>query len=129
MLVLSSVSIAEDEKSMTEIRNFFNGSHVRVTYREGGPIYGTYYIYNINYCENGQYYLQGYSEKEFASLMHLSPHTIHTYVKSIYRQFGVSSRAEFTSFFIRHVPKHHYFQLSSKMALSEDHSKPVYIQS
>ena len=79
--------------------------------------------------QTAQYLLQEYSEKEFASLMHLSPHTIHTYVKSIYRQFGVSSRAEFTSFFIRHVPKHHYFQLSSKMALSEDHSKPVYIQS
>lgn len=77
--------------------------------------------------QTAQYLLQGYSEKEFARLMHLSPHTIHTYVKSIYRQFGVSSRAEFTSFFIRHVPKHHYFQLSPQEMFSEDHSNAMCI--
>ncbi len=38
--------------------------------------------------------LGGASEKEIADRMGLSAHTVHQYVKSIYRAFGVRSRAE-----------------------------------
>lgn len=38
--------------------------------------------------------LEGRSEKEIARLMFISRHTVHDYVKMIYRSFGVSSRAE-----------------------------------
>jgi DNA-binding NarL/FixJ family response regulator len=38
--------------------------------------------------------LNGASEKQVAHQMKLSRHTIHGYVKSLYRLFGVSSRAE-----------------------------------
>jgi hypothetical protein len=38
--------------------------------------------------------LAGRSEKEIASDLSLSPHTVHDYVKSLYRRFGVQSRAE-----------------------------------
>lgn len=38
--------------------------------------------------------LAGDSEKQVARQLHLSPHTIHDYVKALYRHFGVSSRAE-----------------------------------
>lgn len=37
---------------------------------------------------------QGLSEKEVASQLGLSRHTVHDYVKQLYRQFTVSSRAE-----------------------------------
>jgi DNA-binding CsgD family transcriptional regulator len=38
--------------------------------------------------------LQGLSEKEAADRMVVSPHTLHQYVKSLYRAYGVSSRAQ-----------------------------------
>ena len=41
-----------------------------------------------------EHLLTGMSEKEVAAAMELSRHTVHTYVKAIYRAFGVKSRAE-----------------------------------
>ncbi len=38
--------------------------------------------------------LTGDSEKQIARRLQLSPHTIHDYVKALYRHFDVSSRAE-----------------------------------
>jgi DNA-binding CsgD family transcriptional regulator len=38
--------------------------------------------------------LGGASEKEVAGRLGLSPHTVHQYVKMLYRRFGVSSRAQ-----------------------------------
>jgi DNA-binding CsgD family transcriptional regulator len=36
----------------------------------------------------------GDSEKEAATRLGVSPHTVHVYVKSLYRRLGVSSRGE-----------------------------------
>jgi DNA-binding CsgD family transcriptional regulator len=38
--------------------------------------------------------LDGDSEKQVAAKLRLSPHTVHVYVKGIYKRYGVSSRAE-----------------------------------
>ena len=38
--------------------------------------------------------LGGDSEKQVAAKLGLSPHTVHVYVKAIYRRYGVSSRGE-----------------------------------
>lgn len=38
--------------------------------------------------------LRGYSEKQVASELKLSQHTVHEYVKLVYKRFGVNSRAE-----------------------------------
>jgi DNA-binding NarL/FixJ family response regulator len=38
--------------------------------------------------------LDGASEKEVAQRLKLSPHTVHVYVKALYRHYGVRSRAE-----------------------------------
>jgi DNA-binding CsgD family transcriptional regulator len=38
--------------------------------------------------------LPGYSEKQVAARLGYSPHTVHTYVKAIYKHFGVTSRSE-----------------------------------
>ena len=37
---------------------------------------------------------RGLSEKELAAELRLSPHTVHEYVRSLYRHFGVRSRSE-----------------------------------
>ena len=39
-----------------------------------------------------QHLLTGQSEKQIAARMHLSPNTVHHYVKALHRHFGVSSR-------------------------------------
>ena len=44
--------------------------------------------------------LHGASEKAIASQLGLSRHTVHDYVKQIYRRFDVSSRAELLARFI-----------------------------
>jgi DNA-binding CsgD family transcriptional regulator len=44
--------------------------------------------------------LEGHSEKEVATSLFLSPHTVHDHVKFLYRHFGVTSRAELLAKFI-----------------------------
>jgi len=41
-----------------------------------------------------QHLLDGDSEKQVARKLSLSKHTVHVYVKALYRRYGVSSRAE-----------------------------------
>jgi DNA-binding CsgD family transcriptional regulator len=45
--------------------------------------------------------LIGDGEKQIAAKLKLSPHTIHDYVKMVYRQFGVCSRAELLALWVR----------------------------
>jgi DNA-binding NarL/FixJ family response regulator len=48
-----------------------------------------------------QYLLSGDSEKEIAARLGVSPHTVHVYVKGLYRHFKVASRGELTARFVR----------------------------
>ena len=41
--------------------------------------------------------LAGHSEKQIASDLGISQHTVHDYVKALYRRYGVASRAELLS--------------------------------
>jgi DNA-binding CsgD family transcriptional regulator len=45
--------------------------------------------------------VRGDSEKQIASALGLSPHTVHVYVKQLYKRFNASSRGELLSRFIR----------------------------
>lgn len=45
--------------------------------------------------------LAGDSEKQVAARLGLSRHTVHVYVKTLYRRFGVSSRGELFARFVR----------------------------
>lgn len=47
---------------------------------------------------------RGESEKEVAAALAISSHTVHVYVKSIYRHFGVMSRSELLARFIADAP-------------------------
>jgi len=48
---------------------------------------------------------QGLSEKEAAGRLGISRHTVHVYVKSLYRKLGVNSRAELMSLWIAEKPQ------------------------
>ncbi|WP_206294898.1 helix-turn-helix transcriptional regulator [Humisphaera borealis] len=45
--------------------------------------------------------LKGDSEKQVAAHLGVSPHTVHVYVKAIYRKLGVASRGELLARFVR----------------------------
>ena len=45
--------------------------------------------------------LRGDQEKEIAARMGVSKHTVHVYVKQLYRRFNVSSRGELLARFVR----------------------------
>ena len=45
--------------------------------------------------------LAGEAEKQIAYRLELSPHTVHVYVKNLYRHFKVSSRGELLARFVR----------------------------
>jgi DNA-binding NarL/FixJ family response regulator len=45
--------------------------------------------------------LAGEGEKQAAAKLGLSPHTVHDYVKALYRRFNVCSRAELLSLWVR----------------------------
>ena len=45
--------------------------------------------------------LAGEAEKQIANRLNLSRHTVHVYVKALYRHFGVSSRGELLARFVR----------------------------
>jgi len=45
--------------------------------------------------------LSGDSEKQAAAKMGVSPHTVHVYVKTLYRKYNVSSRGELLSKWVR----------------------------
>ena len=48
--------------------------------------------------------IRGDSEKQIAQALKLSPHTVHVYVKQLYKRFNASSRGELLSRFIRGTP-------------------------
>jgi len=48
--------------------------------------------------------LAGDSEKQIARRLAISPHTVHVYVKSLYRKFGVCSRGELLARWVRAAP-------------------------
>jgi DNA-binding CsgD family transcriptional regulator len=50
--------------------------------------------------------LAGDSEKQIAIKLGVSPHTVHVYVKSLYRGFDVNSRGELLARFVQ-VPRTH----------------------
>lgn len=60
--------------------------------------------------------LAGDSEKQAARRLGLSPHTVHVYVKSLYRRFGVNSRGELLAGFVAANPTDKVMRLTSPMS-------------
>jgi hypothetical protein len=46
------------------IKGYLSGHEFQVTYREGGPVYGTFFFLDIHFCASGRYLLAGQSRKQ-----------------------------------------------------------------
>lgn len=55
---------AQSHQQASKAKGYFSGQKMLVTYREGGPVYGTYFFLEIHYCRSGQYLLFGQSRKQ-----------------------------------------------------------------
>jgi hypothetical protein len=51
------------QTSQSTIKDFFNGQQMLVTYREGGPVYGTFFTLRVHFCRSGRYMTFGESRK------------------------------------------------------------------
>jgi hypothetical protein len=47
-------------------KDFFNGQQMLVTYREGGPLYGTLFTLQVHFCRSGRYMTFGESRRHTA---------------------------------------------------------------
>ncbi|HKE83466.1 MAG TPA: hypothetical protein VKB50_06925 [Vicinamibacterales bacterium] len=65
LLLGVSLASAAAAQSATEanVREFFNGQQMLVTYREGGPVYGTFFTLQVHFCRSGRYITFGESRK------------------------------------------------------------------
>jgi len=65
-LVLSasaSASLSAQGPPEAAVRDFFNGQQMLVTYREGGPLYGTFFTLQVHFCRSGRYLTFGESRR------------------------------------------------------------------
>jgi len=62
--VFVSPLFAQTQKEMQYVKGYLSGNAFQVTYREGGPLYGTYFFLNVHFCSSGQYMLHGQSRKQ-----------------------------------------------------------------
>ena len=65
LLLSASLAGSAAAQSVTEaaVKEFFNGQQMLVTYREGGPLYGTFFTLQVHFCRSGRYITFGESRK------------------------------------------------------------------
>ncbi|MDB4933570.1 MAG: response regulator [Labilithrix sp.] len=83
----------DNDQLRAEIRDVVRGLETRAEARSAAALDDVDLAPRLR--QTGAALLTGASEKQIASQLGLSPHTTHHYVKTLYRRFGVSSRAEF----------------------------------
>jgi hypothetical protein len=55
--------LAAQAPAESAVRDFFNGQQMLVTYREGGPLYGTFFTLQVHFCRSGRYITFGESRR------------------------------------------------------------------
>ena len=50
--------------SVAAVEDFFNGQQMLVTYRDGGPLYGTFFTLQVHFCRSGRYVTFGESRRQ-----------------------------------------------------------------
>jgi len=63
LLVLSVATGSSAQSAASAVKEFFNGQQMLVTYREGGPVYGTFFTLEVHFCRSGRYITLGESRR------------------------------------------------------------------
>jgi hypothetical protein len=61
--ILASAGLAQANSEAAAVRSFLSGRTMMVTYRDGGPIYGTYHQIYVAFCPSGMYLSRGGSSR------------------------------------------------------------------
>ena len=61
VITASKPGLAQSEAET--VRSLLSGRTMMVTYRDGGPIYGTYQQIYVSFCPSGSYFSQGRSSR------------------------------------------------------------------
>ena len=54
---------AQSDTQIQAVRDSLSGQRFLVTYRDGGPVYGTFYFLDVQFCPSGTYATAARSEK------------------------------------------------------------------
>lgn len=52
------------EAEVEQIKRYLSGRKLQISYRNGGPLYGTTYVKEVHLCPSGQYFESGFSERQ-----------------------------------------------------------------
>jgi len=55
---------AQTDERVQDVKRFFSGQRMLVTFRNGGPVYGTYFFLDVHFCPSGRYMTFGQSRKQ-----------------------------------------------------------------
>jgi hypothetical protein len=55
---------SEKQREEQTIKTYLTGKRVLITYREGSPVYGTYFFFYTHFCMSGQYMIFAQSRKQ-----------------------------------------------------------------
>ena len=55
---------AQSDERVHVVKRFFNGQRMLITYRNGGPVYSTYFFLDVHFCPSGRYTTFAQSRKQ-----------------------------------------------------------------
>ena len=64
IVVLLPLGASTQGESVAAVEDFFNGQQMLVTYRDGGPLYGTFFTLQVHFCRSGRYVTFGESRRQ-----------------------------------------------------------------
>jgi hypothetical protein len=63
-LVLATPARAQTASDERNVRDIFAGQKMLVTWRDGGPLYGTFFTLQVHFCSSGRYMTFGESRRQ-----------------------------------------------------------------
>jgi hypothetical protein len=63
LLLAAPPAVSQTDLNEQAARGFFRGQKLLVTYRDGGPLYGTFFFLNVHFCPSGRYMTTGQSRR------------------------------------------------------------------
>jgi len=61
---LTTPAHAQTEPNERNVRDLFAGQKMLVTWRDGGPLYGTFFTLQVHFCSSGRYMTFGESRRQ-----------------------------------------------------------------